>query len=117
LRGIGVKETGAALYDFYKKLTASEAPVKERAFQEYYMVERALSEAMVDHLAELYSSGDHRAFTLRHFKALHSFNGKEYGWPDLHLHPTFQVLETSLNIETMSCAFPNKEVLPICGLL
>jgi hypothetical protein len=89
---ITARESGSALYEFYKKLTASDAPIKERAFMEYYMVERTLSEPMVEHLAVLYSSGDHRAFTLRHFKALHAFNGKEYGWIDLQLNPTFQVV-------------------------
>jgi hypothetical protein len=93
LKGIGVKESGAILYDFYQRLTASEAPVKERSFQEYYEVERTLCDEMVDHLSTLFSSGEHKAFTLRHFKALHSFNGKEYGWPDLKLNPTFQVLK------------------------
>jgi hypothetical protein len=86
-----VRESGAGLYDFYKKLTASDAPVKERAFMEYYMIERTLSKPMVDHLSHVFSSGEHKAFTLRHFKALHSFNGKEYGWDNLNVNPNFQV--------------------------
>jgi hypothetical protein len=91
LKGITIKESGALLFDFYQRLTASEAPVKERSFQEYYQVERTLSDEMFDHLCAVYSAGDHKAFTLRHFKELHSFKGKEYGWPDLHLHPHYQV--------------------------
>jgi hypothetical protein len=117
LRGIEIKESGAALYEFYKKLTASDAPVKERAFQEYYMVERTLADAMVEHLSELYSSGEHRAFTLRHFKALHGFNGNEYGWPKLHLDPSFQVLKTPFNIVTVTFGLAKQLVLPSCGLL
>jgi hypothetical protein len=97
LKGLKMKESGAALYDYYKRLTASEAPVKERSFQEYYQVERTLTEPMMEHLAELFSGGEHKAFTLRHFKALHSFSGKEYGWPDLKLHPTFQVCQQKIN--------------------
>jgi hypothetical protein len=116
LKGLGVKESGALLYEFYKKLTASDAPVKERAFQEYYMVERTLTEAMVEHLSELYSSGEHKAFTLRHFKALHSFSGKEYGWPQLQMDPTFQVLRTPFNIVCMTIAFANEHVVSLCAL-
>jgi hypothetical protein len=91
LKGLAVKETGVGLYEFYKRLTATEAPVKERAFMEYYMIERTLTVQMVDHLADLFSSGEHKAFTLRHFKALHSFNGKDFGWTDIQLNNTFQV--------------------------
>jgi hypothetical protein len=78
------------------------------------MVERTLSDAMVTHLSELYSSGEHRAFTLRHFKSLHGFNGKEYGWPDLHLDPAFQVLKTPFIFVTLTFVFAKEHVLP-CG--
>jgi hypothetical protein len=91
LKGMQMKESGALLFDFYQRITASDAPVKERAFQEYYQVERTITEPMFEHLAELFSQGEHKAFTLRHFKALHSFNGKEYGWADLKQNPNFQV--------------------------
>jgi hypothetical protein len=36
--GVAVKESGANLLEFFKKLTASEVPVKERAFIEHYMI-------------------------------------------------------------------------------
>jgi hypothetical protein len=91
LKGIQFKESAASLFEFYRKLTATDNPVKERAFHEYYSVERTLTGETLDHLAQCYSSGDHRAFTLRHFKALHAFSGKEYGWADIEKTSMFQV--------------------------
>jgi hypothetical protein len=91
LKGLRVKESAAALFDFYRKLTATENPVKERAFHEYYVCESTLTEQMLEHLSHCYSSGDYKAFTLRHFKALHGFSGKDYGWVDIQKTSTFQV--------------------------
>jgi hypothetical protein len=117
LKGLPVKETGAGLYDFYKKLTASDAPVKERAFMEYYMIEKTLTNEMVDYLAQVYSSGEHKAFTLRHFKALHGFNGKEFGWPDLQLDPNFQVVQVPNLILCNICLQSWLHAKALCMLL
>jgi hypothetical protein len=86
------KESAQVLFDFYCEVTkSSDSQLGRRSFQEAFNAASTIDPAVLAWLGTVFSTNEHKAFTMLQFSAMHYFKGATYGWDKIHLEAEFQV--------------------------